>query len=105
MKTGPSVIKRFVIEQRLLVWWLLASLAVHVAAGAVFRVGTFARALKAPVQPFVQYVGDADEASLGLAAVRDPSLTAMASSGWPRGSSLPGSAITPLNMPFRSAEM
>lgn len=80
MKTGPSVIKRFVIEQRLLVWWLLASLAVHVAAGAVFRVGTFARALKAPVQPFVQYVGDADEASLGLAAVRDPSLTAMASS-------------------------
>lgn len=90
MKTGPSVIKRFVAEQRLLVWWLLASLAAHVAAGAVFRIGTFARALKAPMQPFVQYVGDTDEALLGLAAVRDPSLTALAS---PHGFSAP--ALSP----------
>ena len=64
MKTGPSIIARFVAEQRLLVWWLLVSLAAHVAAGAVFRVGTFARALRAPTQPLVQYVGDADETAL-----------------------------------------
>ncbi len=92
MKTGPSVIKRFIAEQRLLVWWLLASLAAHVAAGAVFRVGTFARALKDPVQPWVQYVGDTDEATLGLAAVRDPSLTALAS---PHGFSAPAFSPPP----------
>ena len=98
MKTGPSIIARFVAEQRLLVWWLLASLAAHVAAGAVFRVGTFARALHAPTQPLVQYVGDADETTLGLAAVRDPSLTALASS---HGFS--ASALAPLpHFPYQS---
>jgi hypothetical protein len=96
MKTGPSIIKRFVAEQRLLVWWLLVSLAAHMAAGAVFRVGTFARALKAPVQPLVQYVGTADEVTLGLAAVRDPSLTALAS---PHGFSAP--AFSPPRLSYQ----
>ncbi len=80
MKTGPSVVVRFFAEQRLLVWLLLASLALHAVVGFVFRVGTFARAMRGPSQPFVQYIGAADEAALGLAAVRDPSLTALASS-------------------------
>lgn len=80
MKTGPSVVARFVAEQQLLVWLLFASLALHAAVGFVFRVGTFARAMRGPTQPFMQYIGAADEAVLGLAAVRDPSLTALASS-------------------------
>ncbi len=101
MKTGPSIIKRFVAEQRLLVWWLLASLAAHVAAGAVFRVGTFARALHAPTQPLVQYVGDADETVLGLAAVRDPSLTALASS---HGFSASALSLPP-HFPYQSSSV
>ena len=80
MRSGPSVMARFFVEQRLLVWLLFASLAFHAAVGFVFRVGTFARAVRGPSQPFVQYIGMADEAALGLAAVRDPSLTSMASS-------------------------
>lgn len=79
MKTGPSVVARFFVEQPLLVALLFVSLAFHVAAGFVFRVGTFERAVRGPSQPFVQYIGTAEEAALGLAAVRDPSLTALAS--------------------------
>lgn len=79
MKTGPSVAARFFVEQPMLVALLFVSLALHVAAGFVFRVGTFARAMRAPSQPFVQYIGVANEAALGLVAMRDPSLTALAS--------------------------
>jgi len=79
MKTSLSVAARFFVEQPMLVALIFVSLALHVAAGFVFRVGTFARAVRGPSQPFVQYIGLANEAALGLAAVRDPSLTAMAS--------------------------
>lgn len=79
MKTGPSVAARFFVEQPMLVAFLFASLALHVGVGFVFRVGTFERAAQGPSQPFVQYIGVANEAALGLAAVRDPSFTALAS--------------------------
>ena len=79
MKTGPSVAARFFVEQPMLVAFLFASLVFHVGAGFLFRVGTFERAVRGPSQPFVQYIGVAEEAALGLAAVRDPSLTALAS--------------------------
>ena len=80
MKTGPSVVARLFVEQPVLVGLLFASLALHVAAGFVFRVGTFERAVRGPSQPFVQYIGAAEDAALGLAAMRDPSFTALASS-------------------------
>ncbi|MBI5686895.1 MAG: hypothetical protein HZC54_17645 [Verrucomicrobia bacterium] len=79
MKTGPSVVARFFVEQPMLVGLLFVSLALHVALGFVFRVGTFERAVRGPSQPFVQYIGVAEEAALGLAAVRDPSMAALAS--------------------------
>lgn len=97
MKTGPSVIARFFVEQPLLVCLLFVSLAFHTAAGFVFRVGTFERAMRAPSQPFVQYIGAADEAALGLAAVRDPSLGALAS---PHGFSASALAAPP-HFPFQ----
>jgi hypothetical protein len=90
MKTGPSVVARFFVEQPLLVALLFVSLAFHVAAGFVFRVGTFERAVRGPSQPFVQYIGAEKEEALGLAAVRDPSLVSLAS---PHGFS--ASALTP----------
>jgi hypothetical protein len=80
MKTGPSVAARFFIEQPMLVALLFVSLALHVGTGFLFRVGTFEHAVRGPSQPFVQYIGVANEAALGLAAVRDPSLAALASS-------------------------
>ncbi|MFZ2644231.1 MAG: hypothetical protein WA117_24790 [Verrucomicrobiia bacterium] len=79
MKTGPSVVARLLVEQPLLVCLLFVSLALHVAAGFSFRVGTFARTVRGPSQPFVQYIGAVNEAALGLAAVRDPSQTSLAS--------------------------
>jgi len=97
MKTGPSVIARFVVEQPMLVCLLFASLAFHAAAGFVFRVGTFERAVRGPSQPFVQYIGAADEAALGLAALRDPSLTALAS---PHGFSA-SVLVAPPHFPFQ----
>ncbi|MCX6911213.1 MAG: hypothetical protein NTY01_24665, partial [Verrucomicrobia bacterium] len=97
MKTGPSVVARFFVEQPLLVCLLLVSLAFHTAAGFVFRVGTFERAVRGPSQPFVQYIGAADEAALGLAALRDPSLTALAS---PHGFSASALAAPP-HFPFQ----
>ena len=80
MKTGPSVAARFFVEQPVLVALIVLSLALHIGAGFVFRVGTFERAVRGPSQPFVQYIGIADEAALGLAAVRDPSFSSLASS-------------------------
>ncbi len=97
MKTGPSVVARFLVEQPLLACLLLVSLALHVAAGLSFRVGTFARTVHGPSQPFVQYIGAVDETALGLAAVRDPSQTSLAS---PHGFSA-STLAPPPHFPYR----
>ncbi|MCX7824743.1 MAG: hypothetical protein N2689_04210 [Verrucomicrobiae bacterium] len=79
MNVARVMVQRFLAEQRPLVWVLLASLGLHIAAGMVFSVRSFVTPMTPPSQTTVQYVGTADETVLGLAALRDPSLAALGS--------------------------
>ena len=76
---GRGVVVRFFAEQPMLAAMIVVALALHVGAAMLFRVYAGEAPLQKPADPRVIFIGAADEAALGVAAIRDPSLTALPS--------------------------
>jgi hypothetical protein len=79
MNVARDLVYGFWSQQRPLALLVLVSLGLHIVAGTVFSVHSLVTPLKRPRQPIVYYVGVADETSLGLPGLRDPSLAALGS--------------------------
>ncbi|MBI5395042.1 MAG: energy transducer TonB [Verrucomicrobia bacterium] len=94
-----SVVVRFFAEQPVLAAMIIVALALHVGAGMLFQVQAGTAPMKKPVEPRVVFIGIADETALGMAAIRDPSLTALPSrhgfSAWTLASGAPTVHQTP----------
>jgi TonB family protein len=79
MNGRRNVVARFFIEQPMLAAMIALALLLHAGAAMLFRVQAGELPAKKPADPRVIFIGVADEAALGVAAVRDPSLTALPS--------------------------
>lgn len=79
MNGRRNVVPRFFIEQPMLAAMIVLALLLHAGAAMLFRVQAGELPAKKPADPRVVFIGIADEAALGVAAVRDPSLTALPS--------------------------
>ncbi len=79
MNGRRSIVVRFFIEQPMLAAMIVVALGLHAGAATLFRVHAGETPMQKPADPRVIFIGVADEAALGVAAIRDPSLTALPS--------------------------
>ena len=79
MNGRRNVVSRFFIEQPVLAAMIIVALVLHAGAAILFRVQAGELPMQQPAEPRIIFIGVADEAVLGVAAIRDPSLTALPS--------------------------
>jgi len=79
MNGRRHVVPRFFAEQPMLAAMIALALVLHAGAAMLFRIRAGELPANKPADPRVIFIGVADEATLGVAAIRDPSLTALPS--------------------------